>query len=280
MRKISYALMWLIAVLFIQSCVKDPITIDEPGTAPELPGIEMFVMPFQGFDDADTSNLDLIIDQSARNWPTHYHWFFAASNIVVWNTLVTIHMAIPVASFVEAFNHDPQYKGNGIWLWSYRVEDEDGIFIAELTGKILSADEVQWDMNISQEGGFSKVHWYTGITAVDGSKASWKINYLPENPTPYVQIDFSNDEGKGEASLRYTNIVPGSPDRGDYLEYKEFPIDRHGYDRSYKVFQVQEDNLLEIEWNEENHHGRVRHPGHFGTTDWQCWDGNYVDVDC
>jgi hypothetical protein len=279
MKKISYVLVLLLGVTLLQSCVKDPVMNEDPGVAPELPMLETFVMPFQGFDDADTSNINKSIDK-ARNFVTHFHWFYAASNIVIWNTYLSLHMVIPVASFAEAFNHDPVYQGSGIWLWAYSVEENGETFYAELTAQFLSDKEVQWDMSISQVGGFSKVHWYTGVISVDGSKGSWTVNYLPENPTPYLRIDYQGDEATGEGSIRYTNIIPGHVDMGDYIEYREFPSSRPEHNRAYDVYRIAEDNLLEIEWNEENHNGRVKNQKAFNDDNWHCWDENFVDIDC
>ena len=281
MKKISYLFVLLLGVTLIQSCVKDPVMNDDPGIAPELPLMETFVMPFQGFESADTANINRNVDK-ARNFASHYNWFFSVSNIVIWNTYMSLHMAIPVLSFAEAFNHDPTYQGNGIWLWAYSVEDNGETYHAELSAKFLGEQEIQWDMHISQVGGFSKVHWYTGILSANGSigKATWTLNYLPENPTPYLQIDYEGDETTGEGTLRYTNIIPGHVDNGDYIQFQAFPNTRPEYNRAYDVYRNAEDNLLEIEWNEEKHNGRVRNEKEFNDSDWHCWDENLVDVDC
>jgi len=80
--------------------------------------------------------------------------------------------------------------------------------------------------------------------------------------------------------LRYENVISGDPDEGDYIEYREDRTGTATYDRAYDVFQIQEDNLLEIQWNEENSFGRVRNAKHFGNNDWNCWDANFMDIDC
>lgn len=278
MRKTNFLPVLLLGVALMISCTKDPIIDDQQGVAPKLPAMETFIMPFTGFESADTTNLKG--GSGARNMATHFHWFHAASNIVVWNAILTINMAIPVASFVEAFRHEAEFQGNGIWLWAYDYTIGGATYDAELSGKFINESEVQWEMSVSQKGGFSKVLFYSGVVSTDGKRGSWTLNYQPNNPTPYLSMEYNRDDVTGLATIRYTNIIPGSADKGDYIEYREDANSGVEFNRAYDVYRVAEDNLLEIKWNDLDKDGRVKNPALFKDGEWRCWDGNFVDIDC
>ena len=262
-----------------QSCTKDPIVGEDPGTAPTLPPMETFVMPFNGFEDVDTTGKAAGASNS-RTVDNYGNWFYAAGNVVVWNAVVALNMAIPIASYAEAFNHKAEFQGNGIWLWAYDFVGEGSTYQAELTAQFVSATEVQWDMYITQVGGFSKVHWYSGVTATDRTKGEWTLNYLPNNPTPYLKIDYARNFAEGTASIRYTNIIPGNKDNGNYIEYGENHNLTSGMNRTYEVFDASDDRKLMIEWSKEQKYGRVKDAGYFGDSDWHCWDEEFKNMDC
>lgn len=272
MKKLSFALILALFAVLAQSCQKDSMEEADPFAgreAPALPAAESFVMPFSGFDEEKAA------PKSLRNWG------HAVVNVVVWNTVITTYMAIPTLSFYAAFGQEPEYQGQGVWLWAYEFPDEDGrTYRAQLYGELLVNDEVKWDMYIEQADGFGRVHWYTGITANDDSYAHWTLNYLPENPTPFLQIDFQRDNGAGVESIRYTNIIPGDPGNGGYIEYREGPGANEEFDRAYDIFRADAGNLTEINWDSVNKDGRVRDPEKYEDTDWHCWGEDLRDRVC
>ena len=281
MKKFSFVLVLLISISLIQSCkLDDPIVDDNNGVAPELPPTESFIMSFDGFESADTTGLTRQASQN-RTVSTYQNWFYSASNVVIWNAVLTINLYIPVASFYESFNHNAEFQGNKTWLWAYDFNGNNGEkFSAKLYGKILDSDEVQWDMYISKEGGFQDVHWYNGITAIDRSYANWTLNHLPNNPTAYLGVEYTRDASNNIASIRYTNINPNSSDKGDYIEYEVDNSSTSDFNKSYDVYRIGIDNLLQIQWNDPEKDGRVKSSEHFGDDEWHCWDTNLMDVDC
>lgn len=279
MRNFSVAFIAVILITLFQACTKDPIITEDAGTAPTLPPMETFLMPFSGFENLDTTDKAPGAANS-RTVNNYANWFYAASNVVIWNAVVTINMVIPVASYAEAFNHKAEFQGNGIWLWAYDFVADGSTYQAELTGQFISPTEVQWDMYIAQVGGFSKVHWYTGVTATDRTHGEWTLNYQPNNPKPYIGIEYSRDFGDGTASIRYTNIIPDHNDNGNYIEFSENYNTTSGMNRTYDVYDADEDRKLMIEWSKEQKYGRVKDPFHFGDADWHCWDEEFRNIDC
>lgn len=274
MKNLSYLFALLIAAAFsFQSCQKDANDPYAGKEAPQLPAPATFVMPMD--DNFEEFTEDQLDDRGAGNW------VHAAANVLVWNTILTANLAVPVAAFHAAVQQQAVYQGYGVWLWEYSVTGNNGLtYHAKLYGELLATEEVKWDMYISQVGGFTNVHWYTGITAWDQSYASWTLNFNPNNPQPFIGIQYQKDNGAGVASIRYTNIIPGNVGNGGYIEYREGAYNGGLYDRAYDVYKIEIDNLLEINWNDAARHGRVKDFEKFGDNDWHCWDGLLQDTQC
>jgi len=275
MKKLSFLFVFAISLSLFQSCQKDTTDPTDPYAgkeAPQLPAVETFVMPFESFQEA---NQDEWEERTITNWG------HSAANVLVWNTILAVNLYVPVLSFYHSFNHDPVYQGGGVWLWEYTVTDDTGIYYARLYGELLVTEEVKWDMYVSKEGGFTDVHWYSGIVAWDQSYANWTLNHNPNNPSPLISVNYVADNGDGEASITYTNIMPNNPGNGGYIQYREgHNTTNVEFDRAYDVYKIEIDNLLEIEWNSVDRHGRVKDFEKFGDTDWHCWGINLHDTQC
>ena len=279
MRNLNYLLILFLSVSLLQSCVKDPITDDKKGEAPELPALNSFAMPFDGFEDADTTGYTS--DASGqRSLTTYTNWFYAATNVAFWHTVTSLNMIIPVASFGEAFKHQAIYEGDGVWLWAYDFNAGNDQYSAELRGEFIDSENVQWDMSISKAGSFQDVLWYSGVTAVDGSESTWILNHKPFNPETFLEIKYTNDLATDNGTLRYTNIIPNNPDNGDYIEYRAFQDGSEDFNRAYDVFRIQQDHKLEVQWNDPTNEGRVKSEFFYNDTDWHCWDSQAMDTDC
>lgn len=273
MKKLNLFLAIAFSIFILQSCVKDPVVdLQESQTAPQLPAVESFIMPFQDFSEDKREGLE---SRTVNNFS------YSVGNILIWNSLLNTHLRIPVLSFVAALNQQAEYQGSGVWLWAYDFTDDQGnTFNAELYGELLASEEIKWDMYVSKVGGFQDMHWYSGITANDNSIATWTINFDVNNPRPFIKIDFERNNGYGAAAIRYTNIIPNEPGNGGYIEYREGEGAADGFDRAYDVYKIEMDNLLEINWDELNKNGRVKDVKRYYDDEWHCWGTNYQDIDC
>jgi hypothetical protein len=265
MKNLSLVLVLVLSFAFMQSCEKEPIVADP--IAPDLPIEQSFLMPFDGFQEDDSPK-------------TFGNWIYAASNVFIWNTILTVNLAVPVASFQEAFNHNAQFQGNATWLWAYGFDAEGGHFTAELYGTILNSNEVAWEMHISKSGAFTDVVWYTGITTIDQTYASWSLNHHPYNPSAFLGIEYHADNDNGASSIRYTNIMPNNQGNGGYIEYQESLDPSMQFNRSYDVYKVEINNLLDIDWNNMTNEGRVKDPQKFQDGEWHCWNYELLDTQC
>lgn len=278
MKKLCFFLALCLSLSFFQSCKQDPVVEPSNEVAPELPPQASFVMPFDGFEDADTSGLVRNSDQS-RTINTFQNWFYSAVNLVVWNTALTLNLAIPVASFGESFKYQAEFQGNGSWLWSYEYPLAGATYRAELYGTIVSVGTVEWEMYISKVGGFDRVLWYEGTTTDNNATATWTLYHQANNPQPFMRVDYVKSNSTGVESIRYTNIIPNNAEKGSYIEYRADNGGAGNFEHFYDLYQIDKDNLMEIQWNKESN-GRVKDPKHFQDEEWHCWDENLMDVDC
>ncbi len=279
MKRLILLLALPLSFALIQSCEKDNVSTTEETVAPNLPPAETFFMPlaFEDYDEIDTNGVYKAPLPVKSNPATYRHWFYAGSRLLGWNVLVALTTAVPAVSFAEAFNHQAVFAGNGVFIWSYDFQVGNESYVANLSGEFVGNNEVKWVMKISQVGGFTDVTWYSGIVRTDFTKGTWTLNYQPENPTPALLIEYERPSGSEDYFIRYTNIIPDSPDNGDYIEFQTQSDEI--YNRAYDVFQGNND-LLEIEWDEPATNGRVRHEKGFGDNEWRCWDEEKKDTDC
>ena len=276
MKNLFFFLALFISAATFQSCEPDnEIITPSEEVAPELPPKGVFIMPFTGFESVDTPGV-VSNEIDFRDNPTYRNWFHAASNVVIWNVVLGVTLALPVGAYLESFNHEPTFIGNGTWQWTYDVQAGSDTYTATLTARFINGEEVEWIMKASKAGGFTDLTWYTGIVSVDLTRADWTVYHQPENPEPYMSIDYDLIPGTEDFVIRYTNILPDGPGNGDYIEYA---TDANGaFNRAYDVFV--QDNLLEIEWNDPTREGRVKNPAFFNDTDYHCWGTDLQDTEC
>ena len=282
MRRIVFFFSIILALAVLQSCQKDS-EITNPNNnpnpvsqvAPELPPKGVFIMPFTGFESVDTPGVvDGEID--FRNNPTFRNWFHSAFNLVVWNAALGITLAVPVAAFKTSFNFEANFIGDATYLWTYDVPLGNDTYTANLTGQFLNPNQVEWTMKISKAGSFTDVTWYTGIVSTDFSQANWTVFQNPENPEPFLNIEFLGDLNSDDFDITYTNITPNSPNNGNYITFSV--NEAADFNRAYDVSN--NGNLLEIEWDVPAGIGRVKDPNFFNDEDYHCWDSSLMDVDC
>ena len=148
---------------------------------------------------------------------------------------------------------------------------------AELHG-IIEGNNVTWDMFITREGEYTDFNWFSGVSTLTRTEGSWTLNKDPENPVPFIDIEWHADEEAGTGDITYTNVEPQAAANGSYIAYA-LSTDEP-YQASYAIFNAETDNLTEIHWSPATQAGRVRDPAHFADTDWHCWDQDHQNIAC
>lgn len=228
---------------------------------PEIPPENSLIMDFADFKD-DSKGLEY-----TKDIMTSVNWVHSAANVGIWNFIITVGLAVPVASFVESFNHEPKWHNadGGYWAWEYSFAN--GTHNAELRGHIEGTNAI-WEMRID---GFL---WYEGESAIDKTHGTWTMYEKPANPNELLEITW-NDDHNGNADIKYLNIKPGGAENGGYIHYGKTSTGE--FDRYYDIYNKGQDNLTEIEWNFADKHGRVKDPNKFADNDWHCWNTSLQD---
>jgi len=260
MKKIkSLSLLLILLTVIVSSCNKNKV-------APELPPQSAFTADFSDFNSSKA-----VTDTTMVNW-TH-----AALNVGIWNAIITVGLAVPVASYAEAVkNHEAEYLGDNTWLWTYSFNVGVNTFTAELYG-VLKSETVEWEMYITKSGEYTHFLWYDGVSNLDLKHGAWTLYNKPSDPTELLGIEW-NRTTDSTGNIKYTNIVPGGTENGGYIFYgNDANSDLNAY---YNIYNKGQDNLTQIEWSQANQNGRVKDMNKFGDDAWHCWDETHHDIDC
>jgi hypothetical protein len=243
--------------------------------APTIPPVETLVIPIEDFENSGTGGL-ICFDTG-----NHSNWDYAAFTVGIWGAILITKLAVPVAAFRASFQHTPVQQPDGSWIWLYSVNIGNATYTAKLhaqfTTEVITAG-IHWSMNISKEGEYQDFLWYYGECDLPATEGFWILKDSPANPTDLLQIDWSRDISTGTHAVTYTNIVPGDPENGGYIdvEYtKENP-----YDYIWDLYNKSGGNHTYIGWSSTTGEGRVQDFQHFGNDDWHCWASNHTNVTC
>lgn len=257
-------------IVLIVSC-EDDKTVNPQDQAPTIPPQSSMIIGFDEFPDTASGGAPENPILSKRNWG------WAAGNVAVWNSLLTLTLAVPIAAFAEAFNHQPVKQSDGSWLWQYSVTVQEALYTSKLIGKNV-AEEVEWKMLLTKEGEYTDFEWFTGFCNLPATEGNWTLNKDPNLPSPFLYIEWHRNATEGTADVKYTNISPTLPGDGSYIFYGK--TNEVLYNRFYQIFGAEENRLIDIKWNYEQYFGTVKDSIYFEDTNWHCWDERLDDIDC
>lgn len=268
------AMLFLVAAVTVVavSCSDNKSSTPAP-TPPDLPPQSSFVMAFDDFVSNGSSKIALPDGSAALS---NINWGQSALRVGFWNLAIGLAMAVPVAAYIEAFQHEPVQQGDGSWAWTYTVA-VDVDYTCKLVGRTAD-NEVQWEMYISKEGEYSDYLWYSGRHNLPATEGSWTVNREPSQTNPFLEIEWTRYPSTSTGDLKYTNIIPENSDSGSYIFYGL--TSDLTYDRFYHIYNVAQDNLCEIEWNHDTEAGRVKDDFFYHDNEWNCWDENLADIGC
>lgn len=274
---IGRTLMHLLLVLFILVLI--PGCNDVSG-ALTIPPIETFLIPFDDFTEDATSTSVSFTEQFPLASPlssNQSNWSYAALTVGFWGAVVVVGLAVPVAAFRESFLHTPVQQPDGSWIWLYSVMVGGSVYSAELHGQFIS-EEVRWDMRISKEGEYEDFLWYYGEHNLPATEGFWILKQSPTVPNDLIQIDWSRTISPVTYNITYTNIVPGDPENGGYIDFRY--AEGAPYDYSCDIYNKGADNHTYIDYSRSTGEGRIKDFNHFGDNDWHCWDSDHMNIAC
>ncbi len=262
----SLTAIMLSLVVILASCnTDDEVTPAFP--APELPPIESMEMNFSNFND----------DNSGGRVESDQNWSRAVIHVGVWNAILALNIAVPVASFKVAIAQSPSYDASReLWVWRFDHTVFGRTYSFELTGKVIS-NTVEWNMYASEENGFQNVLWYTGEMQLDGSSGYWLLNKDGDNPVTYLRVDWEKS-GDQVGTIRYTSVETGAALEDSFIEYAQ--TNGTEFNRTYDIYIDSDDNMVDIDWHHDNGNGRIKNPRFYGDDNFRCWGTDFQDVDC
>jgi hypothetical protein len=260
---ISLMAIAVMIALVVTSCSKD----DEV-SAPTMPPIESFQMDFSEFTVFPDTN------DVKKSMPSYRHFTYSFVTVGIWNLVTTVTLAVPVAVYMESFNHTPEFLGDETWQWTYSINT----YTARLVTTRKSNEEFTAEMFITKTGmdAFEDFKWFEGTIRYDHTHASWKLYESPANNVQWLDIEWTKDWEAGTSEITYTNVKAGSEEFGGYITYGI--IDDPDYDAFYTLSTATND--VNIKYNTETKAGRVKSPVHFGDSEWHCWNEQFQDADC
>jgi hypothetical protein len=249
----------------------------DKGEPPVLPPSKSMTIDFSNFESGKKSDESISIPKGIQKG----NWEFAASIALLWDAIIYTTLAVPVYSFQAAINQKATYIDDKTWQWSADATVNNKTYTARLTGQITETNVV-WKMYITLAGtgGYSDFLWFEGTSELDGTAGQWKLYESQLNPVEIVTIDWTLS-GTNIGSVKYTFTKAGNPSTGSSIEYGLTTNTMNAY---YKINYYNSSDTkfygMDVEWNTTLHNGRVKCLWHFGTSDWYCWDGNYLNVTC
>lgn len=272
MRKIIVLFICVVTLVFIYSCNKNK------GPVPELPPENSMMLNISDLDTNQTKSLQITKSLDT----TSINYIHSGINVLAWNFILSVGLAVPTAAFSESFNHEPIWnEDSNDWIWSYDYQAVLATYSANLHGKVVG-DSVEWKMYISRDGvsAFSDFLWYEGKSANNRTGGWWTIYENPTSGKKMLGVIWR--ENIDETSfIEFKNIRLGDIENGGYINYEEtLDLD---YNRIYKIYNKGRDNLTHIQWNSETKNGRVQDPFKFSSDTlltWHCWNQQYKDIDC
>lgn len=265
-------LLWIFTI----SCSDDKVN-NPSEKPPEIPPIASFKIDFDEFP-ISSHLLKYNGHNSFNEITAKENWIWASFNVLFWQTFVSAGMIVPVASFTASFNNEPDKQDDGRWLWNYEFTPYMGIKYTASLFADLDGKTVYWEMYISKENSFDNFLWYFGESDHLATKGTWTINKEPEEPTPWVGIEWEGNLEESSGNIKYTNIVPGSEENGGYIFFGITSDD--DYDAFYEIFKKGQNNTISIKWNKILYNGRVKDLAHFEDEEWHCWDTDLENAEC
>lgn len=251
--KFFSAIMTAVIIIGITGCEKD-----KTEEAPDLPPISSMVINFDSFNTTKTTGSYVNIGK-------------AVTHVLYWNTMLTLQFAIPVAAYTEAMEQEAERIDNDTWQWSYNVEIEQTTYAILLTADV-TGEIVDWEMKVSQEGGFQDFVWYTGSSNVTATTGNWTLFQNPADPSALIEITWNHDYEAETFDVKYEN-VSGDDYDGSYIYYAitEDPV----FNANYEIYNAFSGSSVLVNLNTVTHVGNIT----VGQTIY-CWDENYLDVEC
>ena len=239
--------------------------------APELPPLFSFSLDLTSFPSLDS------LEVSDTNNVNRSHYLFALNKIQAWKEDVHRHLAVPLAALKSAFSEQPNSVGNNLWEWSYYLVEGSTRYDVTLQAK-YTEHGFQWDMYISPANSSTYFRWATGWSKSDMSVGWWQVSRSPDEPTPFINVEWHQDLDLGTYDSRFTVVTPEEAANGNFLFIGlDFEEPNFAF---IKLYSVEDNTHCEILWNPDTYEGFTKDKKFFGDNSPRCWDKNLLNNEC
>ena len=239
--------------------------------APDLPPLFSFSLDLTSFPSLDS------LEVSDTNNVDRSHYLFAFNKIQAWNEDVHSQLVVPLAALKSAFSEQPISKGNNSWEWSYYFVEGSIRYDVTLQAK-YTEHGFQWDLYISPTTTTAYFRWATGWAKSDMSVGWWQVSKSPEEPAPFIDVEWHQDFDLGTYDSRFTVVTPEGAANGNFLFIGlDFEEPNFAF---IKLYSVEDNTLREVLWNPDTYEGFVKDKKFFGDNNPRCWDGNLNNNEC
>lgn len=260
----SSRLFLLLATVFLVfiGCEKE-----EKNEAIQLPPESSFIMDVSMFDASAKSTNGMDLSGTKVNFGMAY------LATLYWNTVISVTMAVPVASFKSAFNYNAERVTDDKWKWSYDVTVQNAKYSADLFGEVLDNGTISWKMYVSKENGFTDFLWYEGECNVQRTQGNWILYESPLNNVQLLNINWNYSWENKTGDIKYTYVKEGA-NFNNYIHYGvTTDVD---YNVFYNLYGSSENNLVQLKYNSITHEGKIIDKNNAQ----YCWDTQFFDVTC
>jgi hypothetical protein len=269
MKKVlHYSLIIIFSSGLLISCKKDK------GNAPLLPPSATMLIDFSNFTSLKKS---AVTDPRIKGTESST-WQFAASIAVIWNSLITSNISIPLAAYDSAAKYNAGYVSQNNWQWSYDFTFDGVVYKSVIDGEV-STSSITWKMYITKNstGGFTDFLWMEGSSSADGSEGQWIFYQSPLSPVKIFQTDWTKS-GDQVTGVKYTYVINDTK-KDSYIIYNI--ITNSDLNASYNIhFSDGTYSDSDIEWNTVTRNGRLKCLDYLQDENWYCWDNNKINQIC
>lgn len=205
-------------------------------------------------------------------------WQFASSIAVIWNSLITTNISIPLAAYDSVARQHAVSISQNQWEWTCDFTFDGSVYKAVLKGQV-STNSASWKMYLTDNssGSFADFLWLEGNSQNDGSGGQWIFYQGPQSPVQLFRTDWTKS-GDLVTGVKYTYLLNDSK-KDSYID---FQIQTNSdLDASYNIhFSDGTFSDADIEWNRITRNGRLKCLDYLHDENWYCWDNNKINMIC
>jgi len=266
----------LLAIVFtLSGCGKEPtappVTTETP---PALPPASSMQVDFGFFDRNGAAQVVAEHPGGVEVQADRSHWINAVVRVVFINLTVADLLEEPWLALHAALSQKATLGDDGWWTWVFAFRKDDHDVTLRLRARI-DGGLVTWRMLVTDPSvGLANFPWFNGETQLANDSGFWLFHApVGGEPVDVARIDWSN-ASLTQRQLSFRNVVEGSPEFGDQLEYR-----LEGAAASLTFHDASAATDATIEWNETSGRGSIHVPDYNGG-ERGCWDEQLQNTVC